>query len=47
VNSIRDSQGSEFLKPESGHIYKMADCTIENLSDESKKLSLEYALLCC
>jgi hypothetical protein len=39
VNSIRDSQGSEFLKPESGHIYKIADCTIENLSDESEAIS--------
>ena len=39
VNSIKDSQGSEFLKPESGHIYKIADCTIENLSDESEAIS--------
>lgn len=39
VNSVNDSQGGEFLKPAAGHIYKIVDCTIENLSDESQVIS--------
>ncbi|MDR9756308.1 MAG: DUF4352 domain-containing protein [Thermoanaerobacterales bacterium] len=39
VNSVNDSQGSEFLKPAAGHVYKIVDCTIENLSDEAEVIS--------
>jgi hypothetical protein len=39
VNSVNDSQGSEFIKPAAGHVYKITDCTIENLSDESQGIS--------
>jgi len=39
VNNIKDSVGGEFLKPAEGNIYKIADCTIENLSDKSESLS--------
>ena len=39
VNSVKDSQGSEFLKPAAGHVYKIVDCTIENLSDEAEVIS--------
>jgi len=39
VNSVVDSQGSEFLKPAAGHVFKIVDCTIENLSDQSQAIS--------
>lgn len=39
VNSVIDSPGGQFLKPASGHIYKIADCTIENLGDGATVIS--------
>lgn len=39
VNSVRDSKGGDFLRPEEGNIYKIIDITLENMGEESVSIS--------
>lgn len=39
VNSVKKSQGGEFLRPQQGHVYVIVDCTIENLGNEPAGIS--------
>jgi len=39
VNSVRDSKGDDFFKPEEGHIYKIVDVTLENIGEKSASIS--------
>lgn len=39
VNSIRESNGNDFIKPEEGKVYKIADVTLENVGKESTSVS--------
>ncbi|OUM87931.1 MAG: hypothetical protein BAA01_10830 [Bacillus thermozeamaize] len=39
VNSVRDSEGDQFIKPQQGHVYKMVDVTLENVGNESDVIS--------
>lgn len=39
VNSIKDSKGDDFIKPEEGKIYKIVDITVENKGKEEAAVS--------
>jgi Domain of unknown function (DUF4352) len=39
VNSVRNDQGSQFFKPKDGHVYKVANVTIENKSKDRTNIS--------
>ncbi|WP_066638551.1 DUF4352 domain-containing protein [Desulfolucanica intricata] len=39
VNSVRNSNGNNFIKPKEGNVYLLADCTIDNLSQEATSIS--------
>lgn len=39
VNSVKESSGSEFIKPKEGSIYYLIDTTVENKSNEAKNVS--------
>lgn len=39
VNSIKDDQGDDFLKPAEGKVYKIVDVTVENKGTEEAVVS--------
>ena len=39
VNSIRTSEGNDFIKPDEGKIYYLVDVTVENTGDKSETVS--------
>jgi hypothetical protein len=39
VNSVRESSGTEFIKPKEGSIYYLVDTTVENKSNAAKNVS--------